>query len=702
MTTPRPAFSPLAGALLLALSQPAFADAPSSETTGAMALHATDIDTVEVHGHRVPAPQSPKVTQPQVDIPRTVTVLPDEVLRAQGVTTLRDALRNVPGISMQAGEGGVPAGDNLTLRGFSARTDLFVDGVRDIGGYSRDPFNIEQVEVAKGPASTMTGRGSTGGSINLASKTARMDAFAVTSASVGDNGLLRGTADFNRPLGDGNALRVNLMAHQSEINGRDAVENDRWGVAPTLSFGLGGDTVTTFSLFHLEQDNVPDYGQPWVPATNNALVESRDGRVPVNRANFYGLLDRDYEDTTTDMATVTVDHAINDSVSLRNLTRWGRSSRDSIITAPRFLSDDSTQLRRTAKTRDSEDTILLNATDLRAEFDAAGVSHAMVAGVEVARETSGNRYRAATDGDLADLFNPDFNAPYTGEVTRDPSRDTDVDADSLAAYLFDTVTLSPRWELSGGLRWDRFEVDTGTFARDDDMLSGQAAVVFKPADNGSLYLGYGTSFNPSAEGLSLNADTVQLDPEESRTLELGTKWELAGDRLLLSAALFRTEKTNARTEDADEIVVLQGEQRVAGFEIGLAGSITDDWTVYGGYTHLDSEVVESLDPAEVGNSLGNTPRHSASLWSSHRLSDAWEVGFGVQHVGARFSNTSNTRQAKAYTVYDAMVSWRASDALVLRLNGQNLSDKDYVDQVGGGHYVPGAGRTFMLTADVSF
>ena len=702
MTTPRPAFSPLAGALLLALSQPAFAEAPSSETTGAMALHATDIDTVEVHGHRVASPQSPKVTQPQVDIPRTVTVLPDEVLRAQGVTTLRDALRNVPGISMQAGEGGVPAGDNLTLRGFSARTDLFVDGVRDIGGYSRDPFNIEQVEVAKGPASTMTGRGSTGGSINLASKTARMDAFAVASASVGDNGLLRGTADFNRPLGDGNALRVNLMAHQSEINGRDAVENDRWGVAPTMSFGLGGDTVTTFSLFHLEQDNVPDYGQPWVPATNNALVESRDGRVPVDRANFYGLLDRDYEDTTTDMATVTVDHAINDSVSLRNLTRWGRSSRDSIITAPRFFSDDSTQLRRTAKTRDSEDTILLNATDLRAEFDAAGVSHAMVAGVEVARETSVNRYRAATDGDLADLFNPDFNAPYTGEVTRDPSRDTDVDADSLAAYLFDTVTLSPRWELSGGLRWDRFEVDTGTFARDDDMLSGQAAVVFKPADSGSLYLGYGTSFNPSAEGLSLNADTAQLEPEESRTLELGAKWELAGDRLLLSAALFRTEKTNARTEDADEIVVLQGEQRVDGFEIGLAGSVTDAWTVYGGYTHLDSEVVESLDPTEVGNRLGNTPRHSASLWSSHRLSDAWDVGFGVQHVGARFSNTSNTRQAKAYTVYDAMVSWRASDALVLRLNGQNLSDKDYVDQVGGGHYVPGAGRTFMLTADVSF
>jgi catecholate siderophore receptor len=701
VSTIRSTRAPLAGALLLALGQPAFAEA-SGEVPSTFAVQATDLDAVRVEGQRVDAPQSPKSTQPLVDTPKTVTILPEAVLRDQGVTTLRDALRNVPGISIQAGEGGVPAGDNLTLRGFSARTDLFVDGVRDIGGYARDPFNIEQVEVAKGPASTVTGRGSTGGSINLASKTARMDAFRRASASVGDNGLVRGTADLNQPLGDGNALRVNLMAHQSEVNGRDAVENDRWGVAPTLSFGLGSDTVTTLSLFHLEQDNVPDYGQPWVPSDNNVLVESRDGRSPVDRSNFYGLLDRDYEDTAADMATLVVDHAFGDALSLRNLTRWGRSTRDSIITAPRFLSDDDTAIRRTGKTRDSEDTILLNATDLRADFETGRVAHALVAGVEIARESSSNRYRAATEGDLADFFDPDPGVPYTGEVTRDPSRDASVDADALAVYVFDTLTLSPAWELSGGLRWDRFEVDTGEFARDDDMLSGQAAIVYKPAADGSVYLAYGTSFNPSAEGLSLNADTAALEPEESRTLELGTKWELAGNRLLLSAAVFRTEKTNARTEDADEIVVLEGEQRVDGFEVGVAGRVTDAWTLHGGYAYLDGEVLESRDPAEGGNRLGNTPRHSASLWSSHRIGTGWEVGYGVQHVGARYSNTSNTRRAKAYTLHDAMVSWQATDALALRLNGYNLFDKDHVDQVGGGHYVPGAGRTFMLSADVSF
>lgn len=700
------ALSPLAGALLLVLTLPA-----AAETT-ADAGQAKDLEKVEVHAVRIAEASSPKFTQPLLDTPQSVTVVPAELMRAQGATTLRDALRNVPGISMQAGEGGVPAGDNLTLRGFSARTDLFVDGVRDFGGYTRDPFNIEQVEVVKGPASTHSGRGSTGGSINLASKTARRDSFGSTSLSVGDDGLRRATADFNQPLGESSAFRINLMGHESEINGRDAVANQRWGVAPTLSLGLDADTTISFSLLHLEQDNVPDYGQPWVPATNNVLAESRDAGAPVDRGNYYGLLARDYEDTSTDMATAIVSHAFNESTSLRNLSRWGESRRDSIITAPRFLGNDSTDIRRTAKARDSQDRILTNVTDLTASFDTGAVVHTLLAGLELTREESVNRARTATDGDLADLFTPDFNAPYTGVIARDPLRDAHADADSSAVYLFDTAVLNPMWELSGGLRWDSFSVDTRAFdrtmsvvrdfSRRDSMLSGRGAVVFKPRENGSIYLGYGTSFNPSAEGLSLNADTVALDPEESRTIELGTKWNLFGDRLMLTSALFRTEKTNARTEDADEIVVLQGEQRVDGFEIGLAGRVTDAWTIHGGYTYLDSEVTQSLNPAELGKALGNTPRNSASVWTSYALTDALEVGMGMQHVGSRYSNTGNVREARSYTTYDAMIGYRLSPALALRLNAYNLGNKDYVATVGGGHYTPGVERTLMLSADLSF
>ncbi len=715
--------APLAGALAVALGLPLLPFAalaaggatPDPASAPDPVTQATNLDAIQVEGQRVTAPQSPKYTQPLVDTPATVTIVPSDLMQAQGVTTLRDALRNVPGISLQAGEGGVPAGDNLTLRGFSARTDLFVDGVRDIGGYSRDPFNIEQVEVAKGPASARTGRGSTGGSINLASKTARLGDFSRASASVGDNALLRGTADLNRVVGEHAAFRINLVTHANEVNGRDAVEGERWGVAPTIGFGLGTDTAATFSLFHLEQDNVPDYGQPWVRDSHEILVDSRDGRSPVDRANFYGLLDRDYEETSADMATLVLEHRLADTIDVRNLTRWGRSERDSIITAPRFVADDSLEINRSGKTRLSEHTILLNATDLTADFEAGGVAHALVAGFEFSREEGANIARTVSSTPFTDLFDPDFNAPYTGGIVRDPANDANGTASSAAVYVFDTLTLNPQWELTGGLRWDRFDVEAsgfdrdlgarGTWSRKDAALSGKAAVVFKPVGNGSIYLAYGDSFNPSAEELELNASLAALEPEKSRTVELGTKWNLFGERLLLSSALFRTDKTDARVDDPldpGRAEVLDGEQRVQGVEVGAMGQLSDDWRIFGGYTYLDSEVARSTEAGVVGNALGNTPRHSASLWTSHDITAALEVGFGIQHVGARWTNEDNTRRARAYTVFDLMVGYRVSDGLALRLNGYNLGDKDYVDQVGGGHYVPGAGRTFMLSADFTF
>ena len=701
---PRFPLHPLAAGLALAIAAPAALAAPAPAPA--------ELDAVEVTGEAVPRTSSPKMAEPLLDTPKTVTIVPEELMRQQGVTTLREALGNVPGISLQAGEGGVPAGDNLTLRGFSARTDLFVDGVRDFGGYARDPFNIEQIEVIKGPASTHSGRGSTGGSINLASKTARPgDAFANATIAAGSADLWRLTADLNQPFGETAALRVNVMAHDGGIAGRDAVESERVGVAPTLHFGLGAASVD-LSLFHLSQDGVPDYGQPWVPGANDALPLSRDARAPVDRENFYGLLDRDYEETTTDLATAIVSVPVGSTWSLRNLTRWGESERDSIITAPRFLANDSTAIRRTAKLRDSRDRIFANATDLLGTLGDGAVRHNLVLGVEFANEDSRNLARSATDGDLADLFDPDHDAPYTGTITRTPLNDTDADADSLAVYAFDTIEFGERWEVAGGLRWDRFDVRAEGYdsaagvrrewARDDTMLSGRASVLYKPTDTASLYAAYGTSFNPSAEGLSLNADTAGLEPEKSRTFEVGAKWALFGERLLLTSAVFRTEKTNARTEDADEIVVLEGEQVVDGFEVGATGRIGERWTLFGGYTYLDGEVTESLNPLEDGNTLGNTPKHSASLWTTFDATDRLQLGFGARHVGARFTNAQNTREAKAYTTFDAMASYRVLDSTTVRLNAYNLSDKDYVESVGGGHYMPGASRSFMASVDLSF
>lgn len=717
-------------------SQTTNAPAPAASSTNAPAK----LPDVVVKGeqetpYKPETLSSPKYTEPLRDVPQTITVIPRAVMEEQGATTLRDVLRNVPGISIQAGEGGVPAGDNLSIRGFNARTDLFIDGIRDFGGYARDPFNFEQVEVVKGPASTYAGRGSTGGSINLVSKVPQMVPFYEGSLGLGTEEYKRATLDLNQPIEnigiDGTAIRLNGMWTDSEVSNRDVVENERWGVAPSISFGLGTPTRVTLSYFHLEQDNIPDYGIPWVAGPNTAFPGRVDKAPRVDFSNFYGLKDRDYEETVTDLATATIEHDFNESLRLRNILRYGQTSRDSIVTAPRFQDIDpgtpgnqyGTVIRRSDwKSRDQTDDILANQTDLTFDFATGQIDHTLVTGVEFARETSENYNRESTtgiDSPPTDLFNPNPHDPYTEAIRRDGAKVETV-ANSVAISAFDTVKLNDQWQLSGGLRWDHFDVDyksvpaTGAtnpvvrLSRTDEMFSWRAGVVYKPLPNGSIYAAYGTSFNPSAEGLTLSdsdrsAANFKVDPEESQTFEIGTKWDFFEQRLALTGAIFRTLKTNARTVDpADNVLVLDGEQRVDGLELGAAGKITDDWQVYGGYTLLLSEVTKSKNPAEKDKELSNTPKHSFSLWTTYDLPWNLQVGGGAVFVDSRFSNNSNQREAPSYVLFDAMAAYDINEHVTLRLNVYNLADEEYIDRVGGGHFIPGAGRSAMLTASFKF
>lgn len=684
---------------------------------GTVALEFGLSETVDVVSQA--APSSPKYLEPLRDTPQTMTVIPHGMIEQQGATTLREVLRNVTGISIQAGEGGggLP-GDNLSIRGFAARNDIFVDGVRDLGAYSRDPFNVEQVEVAKGPASLYAGRGSTGGSLNLSSKSPNLAVAHSAAISAGTDELARATVDVNQPLEgiDGSALRLNLMWNNAGTPGRDEVTSRRWGFAPSLAFGLGTPTRVTLSYSHLDQDNVPDYGIPWVPATNVPLAHLANRPAPVGFDNFYGLTDRDHEKTVTGLATAEVEHDLNDSLTFRSLVRHGRSERDSIITAPRFASSDSTAITRQLQSRDLEDTILAFQNDVTTSFETGAVDHALVAGVEVVRETSENHARTGPAAPLADLYDPDPGAPYSGPITRTGAR-TESTADTAAVYVSDTMKIGERWQLTGGLRLDRFGLELESvavdgaatpFARTDEVLSWRAGVVHKPVPDGSVYVAAGTSFNPSSEGatgLSLTAATAALEPERSRGYEAGTKWDLLGARLSLNAAVFRTEKTNARTPGiapGDPATVLQGEQRVDGLEIGASGRITDRWQAFFGYTYLDSEVVRSNTPAEVGQELANTPDHSASLWTTYRVRPDVEVGGGAQYVGERFNNNTGTRVAPDYLLFDAMASYDVNERFSLRLNVTNLTDERYIDRVGGGHFVPGAARSVSLTTGVKF
>ena len=713
-----PAASKLAAALALALSAPAFAAPEATADAAAAERKPTELEGVEVIGQAIAEPTSPKLTQPLLDTPQTISVIESKVIRQRGATTLREVLRNVSGISLVAGEGGGAQGDNMRIRGFGAGTDLFVDGMRDAAQYSRDPFNVEQVEVVKGPASAQSGRGSTGGSINQVSKAPRLRDFANATLMLGTDATRRGSVDVNEALGETTALRINAMHHDADVAGRDVTQTRRWGVAPTIGFGLGTDTRATVGFLHLEEEGIPDYGLPLV---HGHMVPG------VDRANWYGFRDLNTEQTQADVGSLRFEHDFNDAVSLRSQLRHGRYTRFSIVTPPREprVAQDDVRINPTG--RDTENSNWIHQTDVTIHVGDGAVQHAIVTGIELAREDIDNQALVfSTPGPLGwriDLTDP-VPVPFTG--TRGNGDRTVSQGDTVAIYAFDTVELGEKWQLSGGVRHDRFEArsDTTTAAgvatraeREDSFNSVRAAVVYKPRRNGSIYAGYGTSFNPSAEAGVLSsagtsAASAALPPEENRSLELGTKWDLLGERLQLSAALFRTDKTNARTRELTTLpFVLDGEQRVQGLELGAIGKLSARWDVFAGYTRLDSEVLESssVDPVtglpnEEGNPIGNTPEHSASLWTTYRFDGGWEIGGGMQFIGERTVSNTVTDTLPGYAVFDAMVGWQANKQLDLRLNLFNLGDKFYLERVhsGGNHGVPGAGRTAMLSVNYAF
>jgi catecholate siderophore receptor len=657
---------------------------------------------------RAAQPSSPKYTEPVRNVPQTIAVIPRAVIEAQGATTLRDVLSNVTGLTIQAGEGGAPAGDNLTLRGFSARNDVFVDGVRDLGPQSRDPFNLEQVEVVKGPQSAYTGRGSTGGTINLVSKAPTLAPLRAGTLAAGSAALRRVTADVNQPLGGATALRLNAVVHDSAVPGRTSVESERWGIAPALALGLAGPLRLTVSYFHLQQDNVSDYGIPWVPATHVVLAAYRDRPAPVPRETFYGLRGRDREQLSSDLATVRVERDFGAHARLRSQVRYGRSWRDSLATPPRFASPNTTAINRELRSWQATDVIWDQQTDLTLEREAWGLPHTLVLGVAASHENNRRRTRSAPI-QLTTLLDPDPDDVFTGALVEGPYLG-DVTGKSVALYAFDTAKLGTRWELSGGLRWDYFDVSgvnttPAAVARVERLLSGRAGLVFKPNANGSLYVAWGSSLDPSLEGLSYGVANTRIGPERTRSFELGSKWDWAHERAALAVALFRVDKLNARTPGIapdEPPQVLDGRQRVNGLEVSLAGRPLPPWNVLVAHTWLDSAIVRSNTPAELGRRLVNTPRHALSLWTTVEAGSRLMLGVGLRTSSRRFANTANTRQVPGYWLVDAMASLALGRHLALRLNGNNLADAYYFDRLGGGHVVPGAGRALQLSATVQY
>lgn len=653
---------------------------------------------------------------PRLETPQAIAVVPRSVLDAQSVSTLRDALRNVAGISLAAGEGG-SQGDNLTIRGFSARNDIFLDGMRDFGSYYRDPFDMESVDVLEGPSSITFGRGSTGGVVNQETKAPQMAPLMSADLEFGSDRTRRITADLDRPLphpAGGTALRLNLMGDEGGVAGRDVAENRRFGFAPSLALGLDTATQLTLNYFHLSEDDTPDYGIPWL----------FNAPAPVPHQNYYGFREANFLRANADIATAAVSHAIDAGWSVRDQVRYAHYDRDVQITEPQVKSTlsgapltSSTPLDDMAVTRnqlanDSTETFFWNQLDTTAYVQTGPIEHVLVAGTEGGRETSQPLRTTFSDIPETPLLHPDPDQPYYGTSSiRSANRTT---AWSLGAYVVDTLKLGHGWELTGGVRWDRFDArdhqtipENSTFRRIDEQPSWRGAILYQPTARGSFYADFATSFNPSAESLSLTAANANTPPESNRTFEVGTKWAFSSGRLNLRAGVFQTDKTNAREPDPDNplLNVLGGDERVRGTEITVNGRISDQINLLASYAHMQSRVMESeFYPTTVGLPLANVPDDTLALWATDRLPGHFEVGGGTNYVGSRAASSTKPfdpvtgllKEVPGYWTANAMIRHPLSDHVDVQINVNNLTNSYTYDQIHPGHIIPGAGRTVLL------
>ena len=706
--------TPLAAAIALCSTLPAFASEPAKEADETQLKEVKVTAEREAPAYKPEQSSSPKYTAPLRDTPQSVTVVPREVFEDRGAATLGDVLRSVSGISLVAGEGGGARGDNFRIRGFAANTDMFVDGMRDIAQQSnRDPFNLESVEVAKGPSSTYTGRGATGGSINMISKLPQQEDFIGGTVGVGTEGYRRVTGDVNQSLTDSISLRLNLMSHDNDVAGRDITTNSRTGFAPSLAFGLGSATRIIASYQHVEHDNITDYGLP----TFQGRLQDSTGTPfgsSFDTENWYGFRNLNTEEQEDKLATLRLEHDFSSNVSLISQLRQVDNDLYSIVTPPRNQSVVNNTVTHNPSVRDSTNELLINQTDLRIRFETGAFEHTISTGFEVSDETFDNQaWTAIPTAPLDSLYNPNPYQAYNPTFSR--GNLVENEADSTAFYVFDTIKLNDHWQVNLGLRRDIFDltsttlsnagVETARTSREDKMTSWNVGAVYKPSEAGSIYVAMATSFNPSAEGGTLAANLEAVKPEESESIELGTKWDLADGKAAFNAAVFQIEKTNARTRElTTDPFTLTGAQEVRGIELSLSGHITDNWAVFGSYTHLDSEITDSANPAEEGNEIGNTPSDTLNLWTTFVIVKNLEVGLGAQYLSERTVSNTVTTELEDYWLYEAMVGYKLTRSIDLRLNVYNLTDEFYFEKFhgGGAHGVPGAGRTAVLNASFQF
>lgn len=709
-------------------------------------------------GYQASAPQVSRIPTPLLNTPQTVNVVTQQVLQEQRLTSMEDALRTVPGITFAAGEGG-NQGDTPIIRGFAARGDIFRDGIRDPGWYTRDLFNVDRVEVYKGPSAFAFGRGSTGGAINLVTKLPTgipyIEGFVTGTTAGGYRTELDASGKKDNVSG-----RIAAMYQDMPTPDRDNVGVKRWGVAPSIKVDLNPETRAIVSYIYQGEESVPDYGVPYLPApvrnssgtlTNGGYFGNGQATppIPVPRSNWYGVKNGPLADvvrTDTHIGTVKIERDLAPDLKISNATRYVSNDRFAINTAPRSLlqADNATAVTpgypvdqmtigRQHFQIETNNTLLTNQTDIGGKFYTGSLLHTFSAGFEATRET---RYQqrargVGPSGSASNLCDPAQLACRTsayypvdtsfGGFFGGWNTSLSTETTTIAAYAFDQIKINEYFEVLGSIRQDHYRAEFGdpgnatpanrNLSRTDDMTSWRVGGVFHPTKNSSVYTAYGTSFNPSAEFGVLssavnNAASPLLDPEKNTTIEVGAKADFLNNKLSVTGAIFRIEKTNLRISsapaDTTAALVLDGLARVDGIELGIAGALTDKWQVFAGYSYLQSEIVRTRNLAELGRELPGTPHNNFNLWTSYAVTPDLTIGGGVQYQDDAFANTTNTTYVPSFWKFDAMAAYKVTRNSTLQLNVYNIGDAMYYAQYYAGHAVPASGRYASLTYRIRF
>ncbi|HSV35392.1 MAG TPA: TonB-dependent siderophore receptor [Ramlibacter sp.] len=683
-----------------------------------------------------------KGTQELRDIPQSVTVVTEKLIDDRNLDTMKEALRNTAGITFLAAEGGE---EDIRLRGFSlaGTGDIFIDGMRDPAFYDRDTFNNDRIELLRGSASMLFGRGSTGGAVNQVSKVPRLVTEHEVTTTLGSHHYRRITGDFNIHTGENAALRINAMGTKADNNGAgSSIEKN--GLAAAYRFGIGTSDEFMASLYDLNNDNGINYGLPWIKpratdtTAGNTIIGSLDPTT------YYGL-SSDYSVGSAKMATFSHIHRFHSDAELRTQVRVGQFERDQRASVIRFAGTTgtvtnpaavdlsnfgpATVLTRGGNPKIQDLNLIQLQSDFSKKFNALGLRHELLTGLDLSKDEK-TVYAASAVTKPATRAGTPSDGAAIDEAARTLRTASQFEAGNWGAYAQDMVQIAPHWKLLGGLRYDSMKGDFDTFITTAPFIttyeqeisawSKRVGVLYQPNALHSYHVSYGTSFNTSGDTYSYNALNANTPPESSANFEIGAKLDSADKRFTTRFALFHSTKKNERNTDTDTAatrLLLSGRRHTAGFEADITGRLNPRWEIYASYMWMPVARVDEAAPCPasggclqgtVGNRVGDrpglSPKHSGTAWTTYQVTPQWRVGGGLNFRSkqAPADVTAPAWEAPGFVTADLMAEYMINQQFTVKANLANVANKLYGESLYRGHYIPGAGRTLQVALSTRF